>query len=170
LNCPGRTATLGRGLRDCVGERCASQRRGPERGSVSRSIVRSSTRSNSFQGGLAGGAAATGFQHSRGPTERGCVAEQPQQCANIKMHQISPTEWHEPVRKLIGFETEQEGNMAKLKTIHGTKGHKVVSQKERLTARKRLLAKEKKFSRLRDQLNQQRRDLPWVKVEKEYVF
>jgi len=37
-------------------------------------------------------------------------------------------------------------------------------------ARKRLLAKEKKFSRSRDQLNQQRRELPWVKIEKEYVF
>src|SRR5258706_4720821 len=60
--------------------------------------------------------------------------------------------------------------MAKLKTIHGTKGHKVVSEKDWLTARKRLLAKEKKFSRLRDQLHQERRDLPWVKVQKEYVF
>jgi len=28
----------------------------------------------------------------------------------------------------------------------------------------------KKFSRLRDQLNQQRWNLPWVKVDKEYVF
>jgi predicted dithiol-disulfide oxidoreductase (DUF899 family) len=60
--------------------------------------------------------------------------------------------------------------MAKLKTSEGTKEHKVVSQKEWLAARKKLLIKEKKFSRLRDQLNQQRRDLPWVRVEKEYVF
>ena len=60
--------------------------------------------------------------------------------------------------------------MAKLKTVKGTKEHKVVSEKEWVTARKRLLVKEKQFSRLRDQLNQQRRDLPWVKVEKEYVF
>ena len=60
--------------------------------------------------------------------------------------------------------------MAKIKTVHGLKEHKVVSQKDWLTARKRLLVKEKKFSRLRDQLNQQRRDLPWVKIEKEYVF
>jgi predicted dithiol-disulfide oxidoreductase (DUF899 family) len=60
--------------------------------------------------------------------------------------------------------------MAKLKTIHGVKEHKVVPQKQWLAARKRLLLKEKKFSRLRDQLNRQRRDLPWVKVEKEYVF
>jgi predicted dithiol-disulfide oxidoreductase (DUF899 family) len=36
--------------------------------------------------------------------------------------------------------------------------------------RKKLLTKEKKFSRLRDELNLQRRKLPWAKVEKEYVF
>jgi len=60
--------------------------------------------------------------------------------------------------------------MAKLKTRDGVIEHKVVLRKEWLAARKRLLVKEKKFSRLRDQLNRQRRDLPWVKVEKEYVF
>jgi predicted dithiol-disulfide oxidoreductase (DUF899 family) len=51
-----------------------------------------------------------------------------------------------------------------------TSKHKVVSQKKWLAARKALLAKEKKFTRLREQLAQQRRKLPWVKVEKEYVF
>jgi predicted dithiol-disulfide oxidoreductase (DUF899 family) len=60
--------------------------------------------------------------------------------------------------------------MAKIKTVSGTKEHKVVSAKEWLTARTALLVKEKKFNQLRDQLNQQRRDLPWVKVENEYVF
>src|SRR5262249_40085203 len=29
---------------------------------------------------------------------------------------------------------------------------------------------EKKFSKLRDQLNRERRELPWVRVEKEYIF
>lgn len=48
--------------------------------------------------------------------------------------------------------------------------HKVVSQEEWMAARKTLLAEEKEFTRLRDQLNQHRRELPWVKVEKEYVF
>jgi len=33
-----------------------------------------------------------------------------------------------------------------------------------------LLVKEKEFSRLRDELSQARRDLPWERVEKEYVF
>ncbi len=60
--------------------------------------------------------------------------------------------------------------MVKLKTWNGTKGHKVVPQRQWLAARKSLLVREKKFSRLRDQLNQQRRNLPWVKVEREYIF
>ena len=48
--------------------------------------------------------------------------------------------------------------------------HKVVSQGEWLTARKALLAKEKEFTRQRDALSETRRDLPWVKVDKNYVF
>src|SRR5260221_11939263 len=48
--------------------------------------------------------------------------------------------------------------------------HKVVSQSEWLTARKALLAKEKEFSKARDQLSEARRGLPWVKVEKNYAF
>jgi predicted dithiol-disulfide oxidoreductase (DUF899 family) len=60
--------------------------------------------------------------------------------------------------------------MAKLKTFAGDKEHKVVSQKDWLAARKRLLLKEKKFSKARDQLNKERRALPWMKIEKEYVF
>jgi predicted dithiol-disulfide oxidoreductase (DUF899 family) len=60
--------------------------------------------------------------------------------------------------------------MAKIKTFHGVREHRVVSPKAWLAARKRLLIKEKKFSKLRDQLHRQRRDLPWVKVDREYVF
>jgi predicted dithiol-disulfide oxidoreductase (DUF899 family) len=48
--------------------------------------------------------------------------------------------------------------------------HKVVSLNEWLDARKQFLIQEKEFTRLRDQLSQQRRELPWVKVEKNYVF
>src|SRR3954449_4925643 len=48
--------------------------------------------------------------------------------------------------------------------------HKVVSPAEWLAARKELLQKEKEFTRLRDELSRQRRELPWVKVEKNYVF
>ena len=51
-----------------------------------------------------------------------------------------------------------------------TQHHKVVSHDQWIGARKELLAKEKEFTRLRDQLSRQRRDLPWERVEKEYVF
>src|SRR5262249_17168386 len=48
--------------------------------------------------------------------------------------------------------------------------HPIVSPDEWLAARVRLLAKEKEFTRQRDQLSEERRALPWVKVQKEYVF
>jgi predicted dithiol-disulfide oxidoreductase (DUF899 family) len=48
--------------------------------------------------------------------------------------------------------------------------HTIVSQDQWLAARKALLAKEKEFSKARDALSAARRDLPWVKVEKNYVF
>ena len=47
---------------------------------------------------------------------------------------------------------------------------KVVSQDEWLAARKQHLKKEKEFTRLRDELSAERQELPWVKVEKNYVF
>jgi predicted dithiol-disulfide oxidoreductase (DUF899 family) len=48
--------------------------------------------------------------------------------------------------------------------------HKVVSVAAWFEARKRLLAKEKDFTRLRDELSAERRELPWVRVDKTYVF
>ena len=48
--------------------------------------------------------------------------------------------------------------------------HRVVTPQEWLKARLDLLAKEKEFTRLRDQLSQQRRELPWERVDKQYVF
>ena len=48
--------------------------------------------------------------------------------------------------------------------------HKVVSAVEQLEVRKAFLAKEKELTRLRDQLSQECRQLPWVKVDKEYLF
>ena len=47
---------------------------------------------------------------------------------------------------------------------------KVVSPAEWLAARKEHLAKEKEFTKLRDKLSRERRELPWEKVEKQYVF
>jgi predicted dithiol-disulfide oxidoreductase (DUF899 family) len=60
--------------------------------------------------------------------------------------------------------------MAQLTTFGGTKEHKVVSPSQWLAARKKLLVKEKKFSKLRDALHRERRALPWVKVDKQYLF
>jgi predicted dithiol-disulfide oxidoreductase (DUF899 family) len=48
--------------------------------------------------------------------------------------------------------------------------HTVVSPAEWTEARKRLLAKEKEFTRLRDELSRERRKLPWERVDKRYVF
>lgn len=47
---------------------------------------------------------------------------------------------------------------------------RIVSETEWLEERKQLLVKEKEFTRLGDQLSAQKRKLPWVKVEKKYVF
>lgn len=52
----------------------------------------------------------------------------------------------------------------------GIKDHAVVSHEEWLSARTAFLAKEKEFTRLRDELSRQRRDLPWEAVNKEYIF
>jgi predicted dithiol-disulfide oxidoreductase (DUF899 family) len=47
---------------------------------------------------------------------------------------------------------------------------KVVTHAEWRAARKGFLAKEKEFTLLRDELSRQRRELPWEKVDKQYVF
>ena len=48
--------------------------------------------------------------------------------------------------------------------------NQVVSRDEWLEARKQLLIKEKEYTRLGDRLSEERRRLPWVRVEKEYIF
>lgn len=48
--------------------------------------------------------------------------------------------------------------------------HVIVSHDEWLMARRAHLTREKELTRLRDQLSAERRQLPWVKVEKNYVF
>ena len=47
---------------------------------------------------------------------------------------------------------------------------KTVSREEWLVARKKLLTREKQLTRERDAVAAERRQLPWVKVEKNYVF
>jgi predicted dithiol-disulfide oxidoreductase (DUF899 family) len=51
-----------------------------------------------------------------------------------------------------------------------TPHHPVVTREHWLTERKALLAREKKMSRLRDELARDRQQLPWVLVDKPYVF
>ena len=46
----------------------------------------------------------------------------------------------------------------------------IVSQEEWLRARRELLKKEKEFSKARDELTSQRQELPWIKIDKDYVF
>jgi|TARA_Y100000310_G_C20457776_1_gene703873 predicted dithiol-disulfide oxidoreductase (DUF899 family) len=48
--------------------------------------------------------------------------------------------------------------------------NKVVSREEWLAARHELLVKEKAHTRERDRLSAARRDLPWVRVEKDYLL
>jgi len=48
--------------------------------------------------------------------------------------------------------------------------HEIVSQEAWLAARRAHLAKEKEFTRLRDELSAERRALPWTRVEKRYAF
>jgi predicted dithiol-disulfide oxidoreductase (DUF899 family) len=48
--------------------------------------------------------------------------------------------------------------------------HKVVGREEWATARENLLTREKEYTRLGDELAEERRDLPWLEVEKEYRF
>lgn len=58
-----------------------------------------------------------------------------------------------------------------MNAIDTLQSHKVVSREQWLKARTALLAQEKHFTRQRDELNRQRRrELPWVKIEKAYVF
>ena len=47
---------------------------------------------------------------------------------------------------------------------------KIVPQEEWIAARRRLLIKEKESTREHDEVSRQRRELPWVKVDKSYLF
>ena len=48
--------------------------------------------------------------------------------------------------------------------------HRIVSGEEWVAARKLLLAREKQFTRARDELSKARRELPWRRVDKAYAF
>jgi predicted dithiol-disulfide oxidoreductase (DUF899 family) len=52
----------------------------------------------------------------------------------------------------------------------GIANHRVVSRDQWVAERKTLLAREKELTRLRDGIARERRALPWVRVDKDYVF
>ena len=63
-----------------------------------------------------------------------------------------------------------EGHLSRQGTFDTTSNHTVVTHEEWLATRTALLAREKEFTRLRDQLTRERRELPWERVEKSYTF
>ena len=60
--------------------------------------------------------------------------------------------------------------MPKIKTVHGIEEHKVVSQEEWRTARVKLLKAEKELTKHSDDVVKKRQELPWVKMDKEYIL
>jgi predicted dithiol-disulfide oxidoreductase (DUF899 family) len=47
---------------------------------------------------------------------------------------------------------------------------RIVSEAEWLVARRDLLTREKELTRLRDEVSRYRRELPWVRIDEEYLF
>jgi predicted dithiol-disulfide oxidoreductase (DUF899 family) len=66
------------------------------------------------------------------------------------------------------FQSQAKGEL--IMTQSQIENPRVVSPAEWLAARKALLTKEKEFTHQRDALSTERRKLPWVSVDKEYVF
>ncbi len=60
--------------------------------------------------------------------------------------------------------------MSKATAATSTVNHPVVSRDQWVAERKTLLAREKELTRQRDQIARERRALPWVRIEKDYVF
>src|SRR5919198_2930162 len=48
--------------------------------------------------------------------------------------------------------------------------HRVVSREQWIAERKTLLAREKELTHLRDEIARERRALPWVRIDKDYIF
>jgi predicted dithiol-disulfide oxidoreductase (DUF899 family) len=64
----------------------------------------------------------------------------------------------------------KEDLMLEIKTVRGTETREVVSQKEWLAARVKLLKDEKELTRRSDELARKRQELPWVRIDKKYRF
>src|SRR6266496_20356 len=86
-------------------------------------------------------------------------------CLPLRISFLDPTE--------IIKQTKQERmkiETLESKTNKSEVNPRVVSKAEWLVARKDLLTREKELTRLRDEVSRHRRELPWVKVNKEYIF
>src|SRR5262245_4297565 len=70
----------------------------------------------------------------------------------------------------LGHHTRAEGATTMKHGSTTRLEHPVVSREEWLRARTALLAREKEHTRLRDELSRQRRELPWVRIDKVYRF
>ncbi|HEY0867226.1 MAG TPA: thioredoxin family protein [Fimbriimonas sp.] len=55
-------------------------------------------------------------------------------------------------------------------TLSSIPTHPVVTPQEWLESARTLLAKEKELTRARDEVNRLRRELPWVRIDKDYLF
>ena len=60
--------------------------------------------------------------------------------------------------------------MNTVKSDSSITNHSIVSHEQWVTERRKLLAREKELTRLRDQVAQERRSLPWVRIDKVYTF
>src|SRR5712692_6356132 len=67
-------------------------------------------------------------------------------------------------------ELRKSNERNRMKLAEMEMNREVVSEAEWLVARKDLLTREKEFNHQRDALSKARRSLPWVKIDKEYVF
>jgi predicted dithiol-disulfide oxidoreductase (DUF899 family) len=64
----------------------------------------------------------------------------------------------------------EENNMNAIVAESSSAHHPIVSREQWLAERRKLLAREKELTRLHDQIARDRRALPWVRVDKNYVF
>ena len=60
--------------------------------------------------------------------------------------------------------------MLEIKTANGVDKHEIVSQDQWLKARLELLEAEKELTRRSDEVARMRREMPWVRVDKQYLF
>ena len=96
-----------------------------------------------------------------------------QRCQRPGMGRCGPfllrrrSEWKSP-RRTASEAKEHTMNTAIAEA--GTVDHPVVSRERWVAKRMTLLAREKELTRLADQIARERRALPWVRIEKNYVF